>query len=198
MVLPNRGTAMKSVLTTRNISVALFMLTALFAVVFIIPNMRLAKRVMDAPLQNPYLTYIRYDELPYQPIETRGITKTEGMKFFELGMKDYVQKNYAVAIKNLKLAVQSESQAQWWLYLGVSHFMNHESAPAILALEKADTLSSPFLKMTARWYLAQAYLVEQKLDKAKPLLESVVASKTERSSLADSLLSKIQLAASQK
>ena len=189
---------MKSVLTTRNISLAMLLATALFAFVFVIPNARLAKRVFDAPPQNPYLSYVRYDELPYQPLELRGTTTTEGKRFFDQGMRGYMRKDYATAIKNLKLAVQSEPQAQWWLYLGVSHFMNHESTPAIRALEMADTLSSPFLKTTVRWYLAQAYLVEQKGDRAKPLLESVVASKSARSASADSLLAHIRSVTVQK
>ena len=189
---------MKPVLTIRNISIAMVTLMALVTFVFIVLNVRLSKRVFDAPSPNPYLHFVIYDELPYQPEETRSLAVTEGKKFFDEGMKSYVRKDYAGAIRSLKQAVRTESQDEWWLYLGVSYFMNHETASAINALEKADTLSPLKLKTPARWYLAQAYLVDRKIDRAKPLLESIVASKNERSALADSLLAQIRAVAVRK
>jgi predicted Zn-dependent protease len=167
-------------------------LIALLAVaVFIGPRLHLFESGTASNPANPYSSYVSFE--PLVPLMMRGGTTTAGERFFGDGMSDYSRGDYNSAAKNLTLAVRSApDKAHWWLYLGVSYFLDRQPTLAVSALEKADMLAPNTLKPAARWYLAQAYLLAAKPDKALPLLAWISDQKAEYASHADSLATQVR------
>lgn len=186
---------MKGHLLHRSIIVTLVGILTVFVVVMVIPNVRFAKQVFNAPPQNSYLPYVRFGELPYQPEDTRGWTQEPGENFFKEGMACYARKDYECAVRNLTQAVRlAPDRAHWWLYLGVSHFVRHEFQPAVAALKNAQFLSerNASLRPYANWYLAESYLMVDRPGDAIPLLEMVSAERRDHAADADSLLDQVR------
>jgi len=139
--------------------------------------------------ENPYLTYLSFDKLPYQPQKLRGEMASQAERFFHKGMNEYLRGNYRGAIGNLREAVEKDpDNGTWWLYLGVCYYLNHQGKQAIEALTRADGLTQYSLNVKSRWYLAQAYLLQGDADRAIPLLERIRDQKREYATQADSLL----------
>jgi hypothetical protein len=171
-------------------------LLTIFTIVVVVPNVRMVRQVYSkAAPANVYLPYVSYDELPYQPEEIRGLTRGPGDKFFEDGIACYQRKDYPGAARGLTLAVRhAPDRAHWWLYLGVSYFLQHQGKPAIEALKHADFLAHNELKIQARWYLAQSYLLDAKPTQALPLLAWIAEQKANYAPVADSLRTRLQFA----
>jgi tetratricopeptide (TPR) repeat protein len=108
------------------------------------------------------------DKLPYPlrpPYEgeseflLRENTLMSGEQSFRRGISNYSANNYKGAVSQLKKAIADQpDNGEWWLYLGVSCFLEGEYNQAIKALMTSDSLISSLYKPHARWYLAQAYL----------------------------------------
>jgi predicted Zn-dependent protease len=146
---------------------------------------------------NPYLAHLSFEQLPAE--QMRGPRVTVGEQFFTDAMNDYRHGDYNSSIKNLKFAVRhAANRAQWWLYLGVSYFLNRQGEFAVAALKNADFLAPQDLKPTARWYLAQAYLLGENVDKAMPLLKWISEQKSDYATAADSLAMHVQSVADNK
>jgi Flp pilus assembly protein TadD len=108
-------------------------------------------------------------------------------------MEFYQKNNFKLAIGPLAKAVQEDSlEGRYWLYLGISYYLDHQAAQAATALTKAESLSDPAQRNRARWYLAQAYLLEQDTVRSMPLLQSLINEGFEYSEEADSLLIRIR------
>jgi tetratricopeptide (TPR) repeat protein len=137
-----------------------------------------------------YVPYLRFQVLPYEgSLTLRGETVLEGKEQFDKGMEAYLRADYKQAAKYLKIAVdKSPKQADWWLYLGVCHFLRRDAKPAIKALDRADELAQGSIRIRTRWFLAQAYLLQGDRDKAEPLLEWVVTQKKDYADEASDLL----------
>jgi tetratricopeptide (TPR) repeat protein len=121
-----------------------------------------------------------HDKLPYPlrpPYEgesellLRDNTLMSGEQSFRRGISDYSSNDFRGAVSKLQKAVANQpDNGEWWLYLGVSCYLDGEYDQAIKALVTADSLISSVYKPHARWYLAQAYLQIGRSDEAQRLL----------------------------
>ena len=121
------------------------------------------------------------EKLPYplQPpysgeseLTLRDYTLIGGEQFFSKGISCYSSNDYKAAIENLLKAVAKDpTEGEWWLYLGVSYFLDDQPQPAINALTNADKFILPVFMPHAKWYLAQSYILKGNPDLAIPLLE---------------------------
>jgi tetratricopeptide (TPR) repeat protein len=144
-------------------------------------------------VQSPFLPKLSFNKLIYQPIETRGESMTEGKRHFDEGMSLYVHGDYESAIKSLRKAVKvSPDNDKFWLYLGVTYYLEHKPELAVDALTHADTLASSSFKTRTGWYRAQAYLLAGDSSRAVPLLDRVIHEQREYANEADTLLTRIR------
>jgi tetratricopeptide (TPR) repeat protein len=172
--------------TNRFVFIGVGLIAVIALAVYLGPRLSMSGSGTPSNLTNPYASFVIFE--PLMPLNLRGGTTSAGEKYFSEGMGDYTRGDYNSAVKNLNLAVRSApDKAHWWLYLGVSYFLDHQPTLAVSALEKADILAPNTLKPAARWYLAQAYLLAAKPDKALPLLAWVSDQKADYASRADSL-----------
>lgn len=142
---------------------------------------------------NPYITHLSYEKLPYQSDYYRGEASAEAESLFSRGIDDYLADNYKDAIANLENAVdRAPDEGSWWLYLGVCYYLDRQVKRAIKALTMADSLTQFYNKERARWYLAQAHLLNRNPKKAFPLLEWIIAQNRIYAERADSLLKTVQ------
>ena len=145
------------------------------------------------PQVNPYSEWLSFEKAYYQPQNDRAPSNTAAEEAFQQGMEFYQKNNFRAAIALLGKAVQEDSlEGRFWLYLGISYYLDHQAAQAVTALTKAELLSEPAQRNRARWYLAQAYLLEQDTVRCIPLLKSLINEGFEYSEEADSLLIRIR------
>jgi len=143
--------------------------------------------------QNPYLPYLSFKKAPYLSIAETRVSQTTTEKFFDDGMQSYKNDNFNSAIGNLKKAAELDSnKTKTWLYLGISHYLNHQPIPAIEALQKAEEIADPVQKNMAYWYRAQAYLLLEDPALSIPLLKNLADQGLEYSDEAKDLLVKIR------
>ncbi|MFH1861447.1 MAG: tetratricopeptide repeat protein [bacterium] len=145
--------------------------------------------------RNPYLPFLDYTKAPYDYATFRGPAgqiNAEARYTFERGMEEYARDNYKEAIRQLQKALQLAPEvSEYWLYLGVSHYLDRHPKAAIEALSRALLTKDEVIKSMSNWYLAQAYLSENHPEMALPLLEESVSQEGEYSALADTLLIRI-------
>lgn len=141
---------------------------------------------------NRYLPYLSFEMLPYRVLEAGVRSKTEVYELFRIGMKAYERGDYRESIKYLEMAT-NESPNEWdyWLYLGICYYLDHQEKLAIVALTKSETLNRFALRIERQFYLAQAFLMNNEPEKAIPLLKWIRDEKVEYSAKAESLLSAI-------
>lgn len=143
---------------------------------------------------NIYLSVLSFDKFPHQVLSTRTHTLTPSMSpLFLEGMKHYNEDDFKNASKILKKATQ-ESPERWdyWFYLGVSYFLNKQPKPAIAALSEADKLNKYALEIEIKWYLAQAYLLNEDSNSALEYLQWLENKPGEYSYRAKKLIKTIQ------
>jgi len=149
--------------------------------------------LLRPPSTSLYRSDLSYDLPPYQlGVQLRGETQDEATRLFESAMKFYVEGDYGAAAQGIKHALRLDAgQAERWLYLGASQYALHDMKDAVKSLKRAERDGEGLTKTRAQWYLAQAYLYEGKVDRARVLLESVAAQDSERVEEARMLLSLI-------
>ncbi len=141
---------------------------------------------------NPYLPLVSFDQAFYQQASFRSIEESSVAGDFKQGMEYYLEEDYPRAIAHLKTAADADSaKGDYWLYLGVSYFLNRHAEEAIEALSYAVTICESVQKNRALWYLAQSYLSAGNAQMALPALETLASQGFEYSAEADTLLSKI-------
>jgi len=139
-----------------------------------------------------YASILTFDSLTYQPLELRG-TAGEADRSFNEGMEYYLKGNYKDTISRLTNAVEKAPEnGTWWLYLGVCHYLERDAKAAVKALTRADSLSQFSDKTRARWYLAQAHLLNGDANQAVPLLQWLIDQRKTYAGKADSLLTRVQ------
>jgi Flp pilus assembly protein TadD len=108
-------------------------------------------------------------------------------------MKAYNENDYKNAARILSNATQ-ESPNDWslWFFLGVSYYLDKQAKPSINALLQADDLNKYALEIEIKWYLAQAYLLNNDPQSALPYLLWLKEKPGDYSSKADALLEAIQ------
>jgi tetratricopeptide (TPR) repeat protein len=128
------------------------------------------------PLTGRYVPLLSFQALPYEGSMTlRGEAAVKGQEDFDAGMQAYLRTDYKEAARHLKRAVEKTSdRAEWWLYLGICSYLQHDPKPAIRALGRADELARGSDRIRARWFLAQAHLLQGNRESAEPLLEWIV------------------------
>ena len=142
---------------------------------------------------NPYLTCLNFEKAPYKLMQPRAAAESEAQGLFITGMNEYLQNDFKGAVNYLTKAVErSPNEGPWWLYLGVSLYLDRQAKPALIALIKAETLTDYSLKYTAQWYLAQAHLLAADADRAIPLLEGLATLKKDYAEDANALLVKVR------
>ncbi len=135
---------------------------------------------------------LAFETLPYQPMKLRGTTG-DAERSFDEGMEYYLRGNYRDAISNLNKAVEKTPEnGAWWLYLGVCHYLERDAKAAIKALTRADSLTQYSNKTRARWYLAQAHLLNDDANQAIPLLQWLIDQRKTYADKADSLLTGVR------
>ncbi|TKJ39759.1 hypothetical protein CEE37_10805 [candidate division LCP-89 bacterium B3_LCP] len=83
-------------------------------------------------------------------------------------------------------------EGKWWLYLGVSYYVDRQAHSAVKSLSEAEKLTVNTLNDRAKWYLAQAYLLSEDPHNAIPLLEELKNSDSEYLKKADELLTMVK------
>ncbi|TKJ36566.1 hypothetical protein CEE37_14900 [candidate division LCP-89 bacterium B3_LCP] len=143
--------------------------------------------------ENPYFAHLSFEKAPFKQMHVRSDIGTDAQLTFRKGMDEYLKGNFKGAIDYLENAVSaSPDEGPWWLYLGISYYLDRQAKPAVKALTKAVSLTEYTLKSGAEWYLAQAFLLDGNADPAMPLLEGLAIQKRDYSEIAESLLEKVR------
>jgi hypothetical protein len=74
----------------------------------------------------------------------------------------------------------------------VCSYLQRDAKQAMKALGRADELARGRLKLRARWFLAQTYLLNGDRDRAEPLLEWIVAQERDYCQDAADLLNRVR------
>jgi len=144
--------------------------------------------------RNPYLPYLDTAKAPviFSTLRQPLGPSPEAQNLFDRGMAEYDRDRYGRASSSLEKAVKlAPDQKHWWLYLGISRYLNHHPQAAVQPLETALTGENKRLQAMARWYLAQAWLAQGEASKARPLLEEAIRQGDDYSARADSLSARI-------
>lgn len=150
--------------------------------------------VLPVNRHNPYLPYLDHERAPYNKVTFRGLTtpRDEARNLFDQGMEKYLQGDYAQAAEYLTRAAElAPDESAYWLYLGVSYYLDRQPKQAAEALTHALSAKDQDVRVNAEWYLAQAYLFKGEATRATPLLEEIARKGGEYASRADSLISQI-------
>ncbi|RJP81208.1 MAG: hypothetical protein C4524_02280 [Candidatus Zixiibacteriota bacterium] len=147
--------------------------------------------------RNPYRPYLDFSPASYTPSTYRGTVEppAEAREAFETGMEAYLQGRYGEAAGHLERAVDlAPAEDRYWLYLGVSRYLNHQYRDAVPALLRAQEAVNKPLQITSRWYLAQAWLALEEPDQARLLLDDIIRRGGEYTSQAEALRTRLQAA----
>ena len=86
---------------------------------------------------NPYIELLTFEPLHYRQMTLRGKIDNKSELLFFDGMMAYSDSNYKLAIDKLEAAVtQSPDSWKYWMYLGVSHYLERNPEQAVNALLK--------------------------------------------------------------
>lgn len=145
------------------------------------------------PSGNPFRADLSFELPPYQNgLHLRGEPEDEATKLYASAMEFYVQGNYVAATTGIQHSLELDaSHADRWLYLGASQYALLDTKGAIKSLKQAERSGQGLTKTRAQWYLAQSYLFQGKVGRARILLESVAAQNGERAEEAKLLLARI-------
>jgi tetratricopeptide (TPR) repeat protein len=142
--------------------------------------------------ENPYLSMLTFEKSPYESLTTRSIESRQAEEIFSQGMQAYLKNDYSKAISKLKKAVELEpGNGRWWMFLGISEYMDRRALDAVSALSRADSLTEFDLNIETRWYLAQAHLLAKQEHQAIPILQGLVSQPNLHSVQAKILLDKL-------
>lgn len=145
------------------------------------------------PSDNPFRANLSFELPPYQNgLHLRGEPEDEATKLYASAMEFYARGNYVVAATGIQHSLELDaSHADRWLYLGASQYALMDMKEAIKSLKQAERSGEGLTKTRAQWYLAQSYLFQGKVVRARILLESVAAQNGERAEEAKLLLARI-------
>jgi len=142
---------------------------------------------------NPFRSDLSYELPPYaNGIHLRGGPEDDATKLFASAMEFYVQDDYGAAASGIKHSLKLDSsQPDRWLYLGAAQYAMRDARSAIKSLKQAERRGEGLTKTRAQWYLAQCFLFQGKVSRARALLESVTAQNGEHAEEAKTLLARI-------
>ena len=108
-------------------------------------------------------------------------------------MRLYKKDDFQAAISNLEKATEIDSgQGKFWLYLGISYYLDRQPEPAIEALTKARQRLDTVQRNRALWFLAQAHLLDGDAESSIPILQALSHQQLEYAQEANNLLKKIR------
>lgn len=144
-----------------------------------------------------YIFYSREDNLfdqyflPYDNYVASVERGASDLDAYQEAFQAYEVANYSQATQ-LFASLNAEQQAQEGVifYWGLSHLALKESKSAINKLKQVLELSGDF-QVQAKWYLALAYIQENKKEEARLLLEELVKSGRFQNQKARELLQKL-------
>jgi tetratricopeptide (TPR) repeat protein len=135
---------------------------------------------------------LTFKKAPYEAQVWRGEPADAAVESFNQGMQSYLANDYASAIKLLKKAVALEPErGTWWMFLGISSYLDRRAPDAVAALTRAVALTEYDLKTESLWYLAQAHVLDGHKDQALPLLKQLSEQQNPYSGEAHDLLNRI-------
>jgi len=143
---------------------------------------------------NPYLPILSFDKFAYQEMPSRAMSAAPSTdSLFSKAMAAYNANDYKSA-EQLLLNATQESPNEWsiWFFLGVTYYLDKQAAPAIAALLQADSLNRYALEIETKWYLAQAYLLNNDPEKALPYFLWIQEKPGEYASRAEALATAIR------
>lgn len=143
--------------------------TALAIILFIIVSPE-TKRYSDLAI---------FDNVSSSALKVRDFVEDSQM-VFDRGVKYFEEKNYSEAIRHFKIYIKKEkNNAYAYYYLGVSLVLTGNVGKGIERLERAEKISKDegqeILLERCYWYLGNAYLKNNKAEKAFKKFRSVVA-----------------------
>lgn len=145
------------------------------------------------PAPNPYVPILAFEKLPYETVNVRALQSVQAQKYYDHAVRAYAASDFHGAAEFLGRAVKIEDGiGQWWVLLGVSHYLDRNAKGAVEALTRAQAITQYDVKTTAQWYLAQALLLDGRAQSADSLLRLISAQKQLHSAKADSLLVKLK------
>ncbi len=97
----------------------------------------------------------------------------QGLRELQAGMVAYDAQQYAVAARSLDVYVNRRPDNAARVYLGVALILSSQAADAIAPLSLAAQSQEPPIQESALWYLALAYLENDRPDDARQTLESI-------------------------
>ena len=135
----------------------------------------------EADTSSRYAGLVDLQPIPWVQIDVRGGGQDQAISDWSQGMDLYRQADYAGAADHLSSATEalpadSRQQRQAQLYLGVSELLTGHTDRAVAPLLGAATSPLPPIADRARWYLAQAYLLQDEAPRARAVLEELTSS----------------------
>lgn len=143
--------------------------------------------------ESPFSPLLDYAPLASADTQVRGTESTTAGRLFTEGMSAYGAGDYGTAVSKLRKATQSNpSLGTGWLYLGVAFYVTKEPKSAIQALLQAVAHTDHAAQDYARFYLAQAYLLDNQPGPAQRLLSELDRQGGPLAARADSLSARVR------
>lgn len=99
----------------------------------------------------------------------------QGLRELQAGMAAYDARQYAEAARSLEVYISRRPDNAARVYLGVARILSGKAADAIAPLSLAAQSQEPPIQESALWYLALAYLENDRPDEARQTLEFIPA-----------------------
>ena len=135
----------------------------------------------EADTSSRYAQLVDLQPIPWVQIDVRGGDQDQALSDWTRGMDLYRRADYAGAADPLSRAAEtlpagSRAQRQAQLYLGVSELLAGHTDRAVDPLLGATESPLSPIADRARWYLAQAYLLQDEAPRARAELETLTSS----------------------
>ncbi|MCF6241760.1 MAG: zf-HC2 domain-containing protein [Bacteroidales bacterium] len=112
-------------------------------------------------------------------IASSGLSKKKSISYLQQGTRAYHEKNYSLALENLKIAEkQNENPEQTNYYLALTYYSIKDYKKSKKYLEKLSNSTDNIYYWDALWYQSQILIKQNRIDKAKELLKQISKSKS--------------------
>ena len=137
--------------------------------------------IFVTPIKKNFSDLAIIENASYLALKVRGLADefSSTQHLYDQGMKYYQEKNYEQAIQKLNIFIKREKDnAYGHFYLGVSYLLTDEYKQGIkhlkLATELCEKQSKEILLEKCHWYLGNAYLKNNDVDKAVKEFRNVI------------------------
>lgn len=147
--------------------------------------------ITSVVLLNPWQSSPNYITLVnnyYQPYDGLGITRS-AEESFDLGLKAYENGDYKTALGIfMRGPNKNVGESQLYLLISSCHMGLNQPDESIIWLNKIQDSEAQLIIANKKWYLALAYLKQNKILESKKLLQHIVTNKLAFYKQADALL----------